>query len=71
MQKITDDSDKNLLLNVNQVAAFLNCSPRHVYRMSDAGKLPRPMKLGSLVRWSRESIMAWIQEGCQANRRKG
>ena len=41
------------MLDVNQVAALLCCSARHVYRLADAGLMPRPIKLGSLVRWPR------------------
>jgi len=52
------------LLDVNQVGELLNCSPRHVYRLADAGKMPRPLRLGSLVRWNRESINDWIAAGC-------
>lgn len=57
-----------LMLTVNQVAAMLGCSTRHVYRMSDAGKMPVPMKLGNLVRWSRQGIEEWIEAGCPAMR---
>ena len=38
------------LVDVHQLAEMLGCSPRHVYRLSDAGKMPRPVKLGALVR---------------------
>jgi predicted DNA-binding transcriptional regulator AlpA len=30
------------LLGVREVAALLGCSTRHVYRMADAGRMPRP-----------------------------
>ena len=53
------------LLTVEQVAAKLNCSPRHVYRLADAGRMPRPLKLGALCRWSRSVLESWIAEGCQ------
>ena len=56
------------LLDVQGVAQLLNCSTRHVYRLSDAGKMPRPVKLGSLVRWNRTSIDDWIASGCPAIR---
>jgi len=52
------------LLDVNQVAALLSCSPRHVYRLSDAGRLPSPVKLGALVRWPRQAVLDWIAAGC-------
>ena len=52
------------LLDVVAVAAMCGCSPRHVYRMADAGKMPRPVKLGALVRWNRAAIQQWIDAGC-------
>ncbi len=64
--KVEEDA---ALLNVRAVADLLDCSPRHVYRMADAGKMPRPLKLGQLVRWKRrggptDSIEGWIAAGC-------
>lgn len=56
------------MLDVNQVAALLNCSARHVYRLADAGRMPRPVKLGALVRWPRHKIEAWIEDGCPSCR---
>lgn len=54
------------LLNVKQVAALLNCSQRHVYRLAESGQMPRPIKLGQLVRWSRSTLDEWIVNGCKA-----
>lgn len=56
------------LLDVNAVAEMLGCSSRHVYRMADAGRIPAPVKLGSLVRWSRSRIEAWVDHGCPSVR---
>jgi excisionase family DNA binding protein len=53
------------LLDVRAVAAMLHCSQRHVYRMADAGRMPGPCRLGSLVRWSRQTIEDWIAGGCK------
>ena len=55
---------ESALLDVEQVAALLHCSPRTVYRLADAGKMPRPLKLGALVRWRRDQVLAWINAGC-------
>ncbi len=52
------------LLDVQAVADLLCCSTRHVYRLADAGRMPRPVRLGALVRWSRDQILAWIADGC-------
>lgn len=53
------------LLDVRAVAALLGgCSTRHVYRLCDAGRIPRPVKLGALVRWRRAELMEWLAAGC-------
>lgn len=57
------------MLSVDDVAVLLSCSPRHVYRLSDMGRMPRPVKLGALVRWSRQVIGEWIAQGCPNCRR--
>jgi excisionase family DNA binding protein len=63
MQACASDSPPTLL-DVRQVAAVLGCSPRHVYRLADAGKMPKPVRLGALVRWSKATIEKWIADGC-------
>jgi predicted DNA-binding transcriptional regulator AlpA len=51
--------------DVRAVAEKLDCSPRHVYRMADAGRMPQPLRLASLVRWDLEEIDRWIADGCR------
>lgn len=57
------------LLDVRAVAALLDCSPRHVYRLSDAGRMPPPVRIGALVRWRRSDLDAWLADGCPSTRR--
>lgn len=52
------------LLSVKHLSEMLDCSARTVYRLADAGRMPAPVKLGALVRWSTECIEQWIQSGC-------
>ena len=56
------------LLDVRGVAAMLGCSPRHVYRLADTGRMPRPIKLGALIRWRRTELADWLEAGCPAVR---
>jgi excisionase family DNA binding protein len=56
------------LLDVQAVATLLGCSPRTVYRLSDAGKMPTPCKLGALIRWNRAAVEEWIDQGCPSCR---
>ena len=52
------------LLDARAVARLLDCSPRTVYRLADSGRIPAPVRLGGLVRWSRRGLEGWIEEGC-------
>jgi excisionase family DNA binding protein len=64
------DRGDAVLLDVKEVATLLNCSSRHVYRLSDSGRMPRPVKVGSLCRWSRTTVLDWIERGCPRCRRE-
>lgn len=59
------------LLDVTEVAAQLGISVRNAWRMRDAGRLPKPVTLGRLVRWRASDIGAWIADGCPDVRRTG
>jgi len=64
----TAEASTQILLSVGAVAQLLGCSGRHVYRLSDAGRMPRPIKLGQLVRWRRGELLDWINDGCPSVR---
>ena len=55
---------ENLLIPAEAVASLLGISKRTVWRLLSAGKLPEPLRLGSVVRWSRAEIEEWIKAGC-------
>lgn len=55
-----------LLIDRAGVAALLGCSERHVYRLLTDGLMPRPVRVGSLVRWRRDELEEWVAHGCTA-----
>ena len=57
--------------DVKTVAEKLDCSSRHVYRLADAGLMPKSKRLGALVRWDLEEIDEWISAGCPPCRKAG
>ncbi len=59
------------LLSADEVARLLTCSVRTVRRLADAGRMPRPVRLGRLVRWRREGIEQWVRAGCPAGSEGG
>lgn len=52
------------LLNVREVSEMLGISERTIYRLSDSGDMPQPVKLGSSVRWRRQELENWVDSGC-------
>lgn len=52
------------MLDVAAVAAMLGLSIRTVYRLTDAGEMPNPIKLGGSNRWDRLTVEKWIDAGC-------
>jgi excisionase family DNA binding protein len=59
------------LMAVDDVAAMLNCSTRTVWRFSDAGKMPRPLRIGGIRRWRKKDVESWLDAGCPAVREGG
>ena len=67
----TLSTDTVALFTVQRVAQLLDCSPRHIRRLADRGAMPRPVRLGNLVRWRREEIEQWIAASCPNCRQGG
>lgn len=52
------------LLRASEVARKLSVSSRTVWRMTDGGELPRPVRIGTrMVRWRESEIEAYIADG--------
>lgn len=52
------------MLTAEQVAELLNISERSIWRHLSAGKFLEPVRIGGCVRWMRERLLRWIEEGC-------
>ncbi len=60
----SESVDLAQLLDKKALAELLGCSSRHIDRLTHSGRLPAPVKLGALVRWSRKTITDWVEAGC-------
>jgi predicted DNA-binding transcriptional regulator AlpA len=49
------------LLNVDELAVFLNVSIRTVWRQDKEEKIPAPCRFGRLKRWSKADIKLWLE----------
>lgn len=63
MSHIEDPAIRPLTLDIKQVAQLLGLSKRTVYRLLDAGQIPKPMKLGNATRWRRKDIELFVEAG--------
>ena len=53
-----------VLLTIEDLSRTLGCSTRHVRRLAASGRIPRPIKLGALLRWLKTDIDHWMVAGC-------
>jgi len=61
-------SADSLLLTAEGVAEILHCSSRSIHRLAETGKIPPPVRIGGLVRWTRQQMEQWVADGCPARR---
>lgn len=62
-----------MLLRVPELAALMAISPRGIWSMISAGKIPPEaiVRIGASVRFKRAVVESWIEAGCPAPVAKG
>lgn len=53
-----------VMINARQLAVILQVSPRQVWRMLSAKRVPQPIRIGNVVRWRMAEVEQWIVAGC-------
>ncbi len=61
--RIMADTVPRIALSADEVAEMLSISRAHVWKLLSSGRLPRPVRLGRSVRWSRTTLEAWMEAG--------
>jgi len=64
MSDIEDESSGRVFVTARQFAIMLQVSKRTLWRLRSAGKIPRPMRVGGIVRWKLDDILQWMAAGC-------
>jgi predicted DNA-binding transcriptional regulator AlpA len=54
---------ESLALLDREAAQLFQVSTRHWWQLDKLGRIPRPIRLGRSVRWSRVEIEAWLAAG--------
>jgi len=57
------DTDKTLLLDAKMLGQRLHLSRRQIYRLMNAKKIPRPLRIGGVWRWPESQIADWVAAG--------
>jgi len=60
----TTTQDGVTLVDAKMLANMLSVSPRTIWRLRSAGKLPKPVAFGGSVRWRVSDVEAWLSLGC-------
>ena len=55
---------ESLLLGKAEAARLTGISSRSIDRLVSCGKFLAPIRLGGRVLWNRQSLEAWIAQGC-------
>jgi len=53
-----------LLVDKKEAAAMLKVCDKTLWNLHTTGRMPKPIRIGSAVRWSYEELRAWVAAGC-------
>ncbi len=56
--------DESVLVDAKEAARLCSLSLQMIYKLNQAGKMPAPIRIGSLLRWQRRELLEWIEAGC-------
>ncbi len=58
------------LVDAKEAARLCSISESMLYKLNAAGKIPAPVRIGSLLRWKRRELLEWIEAGCPCIRNR-
>lgn len=69
---IPDSADcPSLLVNARQAGQLVGVSLRTWRSWNSAGHVPLPVRIGRMVFWRRDDLVAWLAAGCPRRRDPG
>jgi len=67
----TAEASAPVMIAARDVARLLSVSERTIWQWAADGHLPRPVKIGRVVRWHRQTIDAWAAAAAQESGASG
>ena len=67
MERLREETalQADTLLTAGDVARRLRVSVRQIWKLTSAGRLVPPVRLGRSVRWRESDLTAFIRAGCE------
>ena len=62
------ENQNRVLITCKTLAKMLSVSQRTTWRLRSAGKLPKPISIGSSVRWKLSDIELFLQCDCDMSK---
>jgi excisionase family DNA binding protein len=56
--------DESPLVDAKEAARLCSISESMLYKLNAAGRMPAPVRIGTLLRWKRRDLLEWIDAGC-------
>ena len=56
-----DVKQESVLLTVKAVAQSVQVGRSFIYQEVQAGRFPKPVKLGRSTRWLKSEVLAWVE----------
>ncbi len=59
-----DDGQDNGFLTIKEASAYCKISESNFYKLNRKGLVPKPVKIGTILRWRKSDLVAWVAAGC-------
>lgn len=56
---------KSESIDASEFASILNVHPRTLRRWAELGKVPKPLRVGTTLRWRRTIVDLWMKESAR------
>ncbi len=62
---------ESAMMDAREAARLCSFSESMLYKLNREGKIPPPIRIGTLFRWKRRELLEWIEAGCPGDGWKG
>jgi excisionase family DNA binding protein len=57
-------TEHGLLVDSREAAKMLNVSSRTLWSLYNSGAMPKPIRIGRVIRFSYDALREWVDSGC-------